>query len=457
MSGRATASASDGAQSVPPSGDSGAFHYEIGQLAAMADVHPTMLWVADERGRFVRLNKTWLDFRGRPIEQEQGDGWLAGVHPDDRAALWRALRDRFASRRPFELRYRFQRADGQYRVIVNAGAPWHREDGRFAGFVGSCLDVSDHLSVNRALRRSEELYRATVDGLQEGVIVVDEERRVVAMNHSAAAELGLPRAVIGEGIFAILARLSLFDVRGRPIPDAADAFRDALASGVPTELGPVGWSLGGAPMKWYLVSCRPLRSPGTNQIFGVVTSLADVTDLRDEVETVRKRAGHDPLTGLANRDELFERMRQMRHRQPRVGERMALAFCDLDGFKQINDQRGHAAGDEVLRVLAGRVRASVRSGDLVARVGGDEMVVVLDSVSDAGGAVTVAEKVRKAVRAPVVLADGIVSVGVSIGVTLVGVNEDPEASLQRADAALYQAKGLGRDRVVYVPAPPRVD
>lgn len=454
MSGRLAVSAVDGEnEQVPAWSGASAIPDQSAQFRAITDMLPSMLWVADESGRFVRLNRSWLAFRGRTLEQEQGDGWLVGVHPEDRPALRRALSERLGARKPFELRHRLLRADGEFRVVVNSGAPWYHDDGRFAGFVGACVDVSEHVSVNRALRRSEELYRATVDGLQEGVIVVDEKSRVVAMNQSAAAELGLPRAVIGEGIFAILARLTLFDERGEALADSVEVFREAFSGGEPVELGPLGWSLGGAPLRWYLVRCRPLRNPGSNEVFGVVTSLADVTGLRDEVETVRRRAGHDPLTGLANRDELFERMRQMRRRQPRVGECMAVAFCDLDGFKQINDQRGHAAGDEVLRTLAGRVRASVRSGDLVARVGGDEIVVVLESVSDGAGAVLVAEKVRRAVRQPVVLADGAVSVGVSIGVTLLAAQEDPEVSLRRADSALYQAKGLGRDRVVYVPAP----
>lgn len=421
------------------------------RLSLMADRLPALMWLSDETGACVDLNHAALQFRGRTLEQESGDRWLEGVHPADRERCATIYRNSFAARESFELHCRLLRADGRYRTVVSAGAPWYRDDGTFAGFVGSCLDVTDLVETTRALQRSEEMYRATVDSLHEGVMVFDEAARVIAMNSAAAALLGLPRPVVGEGLFAVLDRLQIIAADSAPVPDARDRLREILQSRQAREFGPIGWVGQDGQERWSMVRVEPLHGPDPQRSYGAVASLADVTSLRQEVAEIRREAGIDPLTGLATRGELLSRLRRMQARAALTGSQLAVAFCDIDDFKAVNDELGHAAGDDLLRQLASRVRESVRAGDVVARFGGDELVVVLDPVPDPLGAVSAAEKVRRAVAEPVTVGGSQVRVAVSIGVTLVVDGEDPQICLNRADTAMYQAKKQGRDQVVYLP------
>jgi diguanylate cyclase (GGDEF)-like protein/PAS domain S-box-containing protein len=159
-------------------------------------------------------------------------------------------------------------------------------------------------------------------------------------------------------------------------------------------------------------------------------------------------ARHDALTGLINRDEALARVGAITGPQRNPGQQTAILFCDIDKFKEVNDRYGHAAGDEVLRVIAKRVRGQVRVGDTAARVGGDELLVILNRVHDLDDAVHVAEKIRQAASEPVTVPDGVVATSLSIGATLVCAGEDADSLIARADAAMYEAKANGRNRVM---------
>jgi diguanylate cyclase (GGDEF)-like protein len=170
-----------------------------------------------------------------------------------------------------------------------------------------------------------------------------------------------------------------------------------------------------------------------------------------ELEEVRRqlhhRATHDGLTGLANRGRLAGYAAGL------DGRALAVLLLDLDGFKHVNDTLGHAAGDDLLREVAGRLTAALRDGDLAGRLGGDEFVVLLPD-ADAATAGALADRLRAAVGRPVVLAAGPASVGVSIGVACrpAGVRLDLDALLVRADAAMYREKAV-RNRAA--PVAPR--
>lgn len=127
-------------------------------------------------------------------------------------------------------------------------------------------------------------------------------------------------------------------------------------------------------------------------------------------------------------------------------------FCDIDDFKRVHDTSGHIAGDEVIRVIAARMRAAVRAGDALARVGGDEFLIVVDGVHDLDEALAVAQKIRTAGEVHVAAGRVLVQASLSIGVTLMAVNENVDSMIARADAAMYEAKAAGKNQVVEIPA-----
>jgi diguanylate cyclase (GGDEF)-like protein len=127
-------------------------------------------------------------------------------------------------------------------------------------------------------------------------------------------------------------------------------------------------------------------------------------------------------------------------------------FCDLDRFKSSNDSYGHAAGDELLRTVSDRIRGCLRSGELAARIGGDELLVMLQGVQDLANAVAIADKIRVATLDPIPTTAGEVRISLSIGVTLARPHESSDALIACADAAMYTAKQIGRNRVIPMPA-----
>jgi diguanylate cyclase (GGDEF)-like protein len=129
-----------------------------------------------------------------------------------------------------------------------------------------------------------------------------------------------------------------------------------------------------------------------------------------------------------------------------------MVFCDLDDFKAVNDTYGHSGGDALLRSIARRLERAVRSGDIVARIGGDELLVVLNGVRDLDDAVSIAEKLRAEVRQPTPVPGGTATVTASVGVALAEPGEGIDDIVARADAAMYEAKRSGKDRVVTIRA-----
>jgi diguanylate cyclase (GGDEF)-like protein len=173
---------------------------------------------------------------------------------------------------------------------------------------------------------------------------------------------------------------------------------------------------------------------------------AAALDAAREFEATTHRADHDPLTGLANRATLAERLRHALQRVKRADTSVAVLFIDLDNFKHANDTLGHTAGDELLRVTAARIDEDLRPGDTVARFGGDEFVAICEDVSGADEAMDVAERLRLLLAEPIPLAAGVAQVTASIGVALPDrPDRSAEALLQAADRAMYEAKAAGRD------------
>lgn len=172
------------------------------------------------------------------------------------------------------------------------------------------------------------------------------------------------------------------------------------------------------------------------------------TELRASEKRLRYLSEHDVLTNLPNRMLLQERLSTALRRARRFNESVGLLLADLDGFKEINDQMGHQAGDKLLAEVAGRLGACVRSTDTVSRVGGDEFVILLPDIHDPKEAELVAAKLVAALAAPLLIDGSAVRVTVSIGVATFPEDAENEKTLmQFADEAMYRAKESGKNRI----------
>jgi diguanylate cyclase (GGDEF)-like protein/PAS domain S-box-containing protein len=216
-----------------------------------------------------------------------------------------------------------------------------------------------------------------------------------------------------------------------------------LASYGPTEGERIRLPIG-AGDELFVIPERPLSDEQISLVRALANILATaLARLRDELR-LRHEAVHDPLTGLANRTLLRDRLEQALARSEREGGATGVLFVDVDNFKQVNDAYGHARGDELLVELARRLSTAVRPADTVARFGGDEFVVVCEDVTEES-ALVLGQRLQEAIRVP--LTSGGLPHGLSASVGVALGRRDPDALLANADAAVYRAKARGRGRV----------
>lgn len=197
--------------------------------------------------------------------------------------------------------------------------------------------------------------------------------------------------------------------------------------------------------RWFETSITPIRN-AESELQQLQSSSRDITAQRETEQSLIKKAFHDELTGLPNKALLIDRMTQAFAASERTQQPIGVLFIDLDGFKTINDTLGHQTGDTALTKVAERLTAIVRPGDTLARIGGDEFVMLCAGTDGARGATAVARRIIDALARPFVLDGREVNLGASIGIATAIGDNDPTRVLDNADTAMYEAKHEGRGR-----------
>jgi diguanylate cyclase (GGDEF)-like protein len=223
-----------------------------------------------------------------------------------------------------------------------------------------------------------------------------------------------------------------------------DDFEDAaaqLASAVDgtRESTPFVVRVRDASGRWCDLECVATNLLDEPAVRGILITARDATERERLARDLAHRAQHDPLTDLPNRQLLEERLLRALARADRSASRIAVCFVDLDGFKAVNDTLGHAAGDALLRDVAGALGSELRTGDTAARIGGDEFVLILDPAEEADEVLAALRRIRTAMLAHQP-SSGDVRIGASFGVTLSEPFDSVVSMLKRADDALYRAK-----------------
>jgi diguanylate cyclase (GGDEF)-like protein/PAS domain S-box-containing protein len=336
---------------------------------------------------------------------------------------------------------RFVEREGE-RILDTTLAPVPGADGVVEGFACFARDVTLQRQSEAALSRAGAFQEALFQSVSEGILVADHHGTIRDCNKEILSSFDLPRErMVGRNLRDLCAQRAgwnLWETKHLP-----RLLQSKTCESMELRLRRADGSVFTARIGASLAYLPDEPDPT------LIWVVRDITAELLRVEQLEYQATHDDLTGLPNRLLLRDRLERFRELGRRYGTRFALLMMDLDGFKEINDQFGHEAGDQILAALGTRLRAGLRSADTVSRLGGDEFAILLAGQHDAAEAVTVAEKLLRSLQRPFSLAGAQQRIGASIGVALFPDHEGPRQDLlARADQAMYAAKRAGGNRVV---------
>jgi diguanylate cyclase (GGDEF)-like protein/PAS domain S-box-containing protein len=403
---------------------------------ALLDAIPNPVYYKDREGRYRVHNRAWAELFGG------GRDWLGktvfDMYPADIAAAHHE-RDRTLLERPSSTTYEMLMPTslGETRQMLYNKVSFVDRQGEVGGLIGVVTDVTRYKETERALEASEARFRVLTESSLDLISVIDADGTFRYQSAALRSLLGYdPAETVGRNVFELVHR------------DDAEHMRAAMRRIIETRQSssPVELRFRHRDGAW-----RVFESLGTNcldnpHIRGVVFNSRDVTDRKIIQQRIQHLAYHDNLTGLPNRSLLQDRLAHAIARAERSHRKVAVLFIDLDNFKNINDTLGHDVGDELLRQVSRRLSECVRVEDTIARQGGDEFIVLLDSLEDSRGASLVAQKVLNALRRPLALGATEQHVSASVGISLYPEDgRDAQTLMKNADTAMFHGKSLGKN------------
>jgi len=423
-----------------------------GRLRRLLDFIPEPTLAINRSGEVVYWNRAITEMTGTAREEVLGKGdriyalYFYGVK---RPLLIDYVFDPQLSRQ--DNYYNFRR-DGDV-ISAEGYVPFPGKEGRFLwakagpiydgvgkviGAIETLRDITDERRLEEELRESEEHFRMVIQHSGAGIAVVDLRGKFILVNPALVELLGYSEEELLRMDFQ---QVSHPDDIAEEIEKAVRLLKGEI-EGYRQEKRYIHKD---GRILWALFTATLLRDrQGKPRYF--IGQAQDITDRIRAEETIRQMAYHDPLTGLPNRKLLADRMQMAQARAKRQGHLVAVAYLDLDGFKEVNDVHGHEVGDLLLREAAGRIPGVLRKGDTMARVGGDEFVLIMPEIKDKSDVAAIAGKVMNCLRRPFLIGAHEIAITTSLGIAFYPDDgEDQEILLRNADDAMYQAKQAGKN------------
>lgn len=412
------------------------------QIRLIYDTASVAIFDVNMQGVITHANQRMTEMFGCRIDALVGSEYVAHIHPSEREIGRQKMLALMASNiQSVDLERQYWREDGSEFLGHLTGRQVLDAKGQTTGLVGVIMDVTE----SRQLEEVQLLASTVLNAVGEAVLVTDAENRIISVNPAFTKITGYTREEV---------------LRQNPrILSSGQHDRDYYQQMWQQLSNQGSWQgevrnrrkSGEVYVEWLSIN-QVHNEVGVLKYHVAVFS--DISDRKAAEMRVQHLAHHDLLTDLPNRTLLSDRLRQSLAKARRDKSRLALMYLDLDNFKPVNDTLGHAVGDLLLKDAAARMRHCVRESDTVARIGGDEFVLLLPEVDSEHDALAIAEKVRHALNQSFDLAGHRMSISSSIGIAMYPEHGHDEETLSKnADAAMYFAKEHGRNRVkVFRPA-----
>lgn len=400
-------------------------------------------WETDKDGRFSIMSPRVRDIIGLEPDYCVGKTrrQLVEVHTtkncQNNYEQWERLDKCIQARQPFSniIQEWIRPDNGKIVICINNGQPFFDDKGQWQGYRGTCRDITTRIVADDALRESEEKYRTIINSTSQGYLLIGPDRLTIEVNQALCDMMEMEKEdFVGKSLLDFVAP-------GEEKVLKAQVNKSSMEHHTHFELDLI--TKVGDTITTRVDSTVLRKKDGT--LIYAFAFIADITEIKLAEKRIQHMATHDVLTDLPSRNLFTDRLEQAIARSRRDGTLQAVMFLDLDGFKLVNDKMGHQTGDDVLRMVAGRLLNSVRETDTVARHGGDEFTILLTSVRDHKMIAQIAEKIITAVSEPYPLGHTQANLGVSIGIATCQGQEgkDADTIMHDADEAMYRAKNNG--------------
>ncbi|EJN6826489.1 diguanylate cyclase [Vibrio cidicii] len=384
------------------------------------------------------FNPRWAEIIGyqlHELEPVSIQTWFALLHPEDVKKSEKKLQAHFAGEREYyQCEVRMRHRDGHWVWVMDRGkvALWD-ESGKPLEMFGTHIDISEDKAREQQLALAADVYKY----VHEGILIANSRGLIVDVNRAFSQITGYSREeVIGQS-----PKMLKSGIHDR-------AFYHSIWRTLHLEgcwRGEIWNKRKNGEIYPELLTISRVSDPVEDVRY--VALFSDISALKEHEYQLEKIAHYDALTKLPNRLLLQERLNASMLNAKKYGRAIALLFIDLDGFKDVNDQYGHSAGDEVLCIMAQRMKTITREEDTLARFGGDEFIVILSDIDDKHRTTQIVARLLSSIAKPLHVSEYEMSLSASIGISLYPENRDISADtlIQQADQAMYQAKLAGKN------------
>jgi len=403
------------------------------------DDAPVAYHTLDTKGIITNVNKTEAKMLGYKSKDMIGKSIFDFILPEQREEAKKRFHEKLTGKHLSKAERRIYVKNNGSNLYVSIDDVLERDnEAKIIGIRTTMVDVTESKKMEEALRESEQQYKTTINSMRDAIHVVDADLRIILCNNALETwleQMGFKAEFTGKILFEVIPLLS---------DNVRNEYKHVFESG---ETLTTEEHINFAGQEWF-TEVRKIPIEENNKTVRILTIIRDITERRKTEETIRHLAYHDILTNLPNRTLFNNRLALELNRAQRNKQKVSVMLMDLDRFKNVNDTLGHSFGDQLLQGVSKRLLEIVRASDTVARMGGDEFILLLPETHRIQDVTKIAKKILREIKKPFLISGEELKITTSIGISIYPTHgDDAETLIKNADIAMYHAKKTGRNKL----------